>query len=213
MLTNVKEPSAPFAYETNVKDISNIYIKKANFKLTFKTKINEEEIEEIADCNFFKYEIEPLIIVCWLESPGTSWLKEITQEIIIKDNNIQYNFRIQPMKKEEKITYTGLGTSVVWSYPRILDFKTRSWPFKIGYEPKDGPDLLKSLTFNENAKNLECEKTHDTLKCEVPKSHFEGKADGYYYLKRTNNQGKRTIVYEIPPIKVTLESKKAKEVL
>ena len=212
LLVNISEPSAPFAYETNVTDISKINIKTESFKLIFKNKLDGIESEKSAYCNFFKYEIDPLYIVCGMNDKGTSWLKEITEEIIIDNYSIQYNFRIQPVKNEETIIFVGNGTSIIWSYPRVLDFTKTSGPFYIKYEPKNGPTYLNGLTYNENEKDLDCKIFDEILQCEVPKSHFNGKKNGYYYLKHTNNIAKKSIPYEISPIKVILEdnSKKSK---
>ena len=211
LLVNVSEPAAPIAYETNVTDISQVYIKeKANFELIFSNKNDDNETEKNVQCHFFKYEIDPLYLICWLNHKGESHLKEIKEEIIINKTNIQYNFRIQPVKNDESIIYIGEGTSILWSYPRVLDFTKNSGPFYIGYETKYSPTLLNTLTFNENEQDLKCKNISVGLKCEVPKSHFNGEKNGYYYLKHTNTLGKRVIPYEISPIKVILEDKKGK---
>ena len=41
-------------------------------------------------------------------------------------------------------------------------------------------------------------------KCYVTKEHFKGQKDGFYYLKHENKLGKKSISYEILPIRVIL---------
>ena len=47
-------------------------------------------------------------------------------------------------------------------------------------------------------------------KCYVTKEHFRGKQNGLYFLKNKNNLGKKSISYEIPPIRVILTSSSSK---
>ena len=200
LLVNVKEADGePIVYETNVTDISNIYFyeKSGKFELTFKTKEEKNEIEESVNCNFVKYDNDPLYIICWLVSKGTSWLKEITEEKEVKNTNIQYNFRILPVNNNETMSYIGVGTAFYWSYPKILDFTKNNGPYSILYSAGENPEYLKGLTFNENGEDLKCKITSYRMRCEVPKSHFQGKEKGFYYLKYMNNITQRAKRYEV----------------
>ena len=46
------------------------------------------------------------------------------------------------------------------------------------------------------------------MECEVPKSHFQGKEKGFYYLKYINMNGNRAIRYEVQPIKLIIDDPK-----
>ena len=135
---------------------------------------------------------------------GTYKLKELKEEIIIDKINTRYNFRIQPTKNNELVKNNGgEGWSFIVSvYPEILDF-TKKDTLTIEYFTRE-PYLITGLTFNEKANYFPCQTSGQILICNVIKSHFKGKKTGYYYTKQRNlNEGK-SILYEIPPIKVIL---------
>ena len=71
LLVNANEHDVPFAYETNVTDISNFYLYGYGFDLTF---INEDssgiQSEVRGECSFLKYDNNPLFLVCWLNKEG-----------------------------------------------------------------------------------------------------------------------------------------------
>ena len=150
-----------------------------------------------------KYDNNPLLILCWIGTEGTSSLKEITQEIILNDINFQYNFRIQPVKNNETSMYIGKGVGLAWNYPRVLDFKKNNGPLYINYLLGENSDSFKGLTFNVEKDDLKCQTiSESTMRCEVPKSHFQGKTDGYYFHQLSNNLDKKSIRYELSPMKV-----------
>jgi len=63
------------------------------------------------------------------------------------------------------------------------------------------------MTFNENAPDLECENINKNWKrCTVPKSHFKGLENGYYFTKHQNHLNGKSISYEAPPVEVILSS-------
>ena len=121
LLVNVTEGNSYIAYETNITNINNII---SVFKLNFTNEFGK--IEEVG-CYIKKYEDNPLLITCSPPNIGKFWLKEIKKEIIINDTNIRYNFRIQPVKNEERIYHSGKdkGSWIVWLYPEILDFSNK----------------------------------------------------------------------------------------
>ena len=66
---------------------------------------------------------------------------------------------------------------------------------------------MNGLTYNDKEKDLICENIGDDMKkCEVTKEHFKGKENGLYFLKYNNYLGNKTISYQIPPLKVILNS-------
>ena len=211
LLVNIDEYGVPIAYETNVTDIPNIYISDDDddFYLTFINK-NSEGIEDEYDakCIFRKYDANPLLILCWLNYPGTNWLKEIKEEKLIDNNNILYNFRIQPVKNEDKIDYDGTSSKIKEYYPKILDFTKKDGPLYV-YFRLQTVEGLNGLTYNEDAEDLTCEQiAKNRKKCEVTIKHFKGKKNGFYFIKHTNHKGTKTISYEVPPLKVILDSSK-----
>ena len=201
LLEGVSEHDTLIAYETNVTDIDNVFMDLyEGFELEFinMTKTTSQR------CAFRKYDDNPLLILCFFNNEGENWLKEITQEKVYNDLNVKYNFRIQPSNNEEKIiekTYP--GSFILRVYPEILDF-SKSDSLTIDYGMKD-PTSLRRLTFNENAGDLSCKTIGTEIKrCTVPKSHFEGKQSGYYFIKHENHLGGRSTCYEGIPIKAIL---------
>ena len=64
---------------------------------------------------------------------------------------------------------------------------------------------MKEVTLNPDTYDLECKVAgSQTFACLVPKSHFKGKENGYYYTYRSNYKNTKAIDYMLPPIKVIL---------
>ena len=119
--------------------------------------------------------------------------------------NVKYNFRIQPVNNEETIIdkNDASGTFIYRVAPEVLDF-TKSDSLTIDYA-MESPEQLRGLTFNEDATDLSCKIIGREIKrCTVPKSHFEGKQSGYYFIKHENHLGGRSTCYEGIPIKAIL---------
>jgi hypothetical protein len=92
---------------------------------------------------------------------------------------------------------------MIFIYPEILDF-TKEDILTVDYVIEN-PDSLTGITFNEDAEDLICETLGRRIKrCEVPKSHFNGKESGYYFTKHTNLLDGKSFSYEAPPIKIIL---------
>ena len=208
LLVDANEHDVPIAYETDVTDVSNFYVfGNYDFRLTFINENSKGEIREKNNsCSFLKYDNNPLYLVCWANGDGKNRLKEIEKEITIKDNNIQYDYKIKPVNNEEKIQYSSpSGSFIFWYYPKVLDFTKNSGPISIYYWIEDA-DLLTGFTYNENEKDLTCQSVERSLKkCEITKEHFKGKKSGAYFLKHTNHLEKKSISYEVPPIKVIVD--------
>ena len=67
------------------------------------------------------------------------------------------------------------------------------------------PDNLYGFTYNEDSEDLECDVIGGSIKkCLVSKSHFNGKKNGYYFLKNDIYLNKKSILYEVNPVKVIL---------
>ena len=67
-------------------------------------------------------------------------------------------------------------------------------------------DHFDKLTFNPKYGHLECEmgRFYSTAQCIVPKSHFQGKKSGYYYLYYNDSFGVKSVFYDVSPFKVIL---------
>ena len=202
LIENVAEHDTLIAYETNITNINNVLTDLEAFELYF---MNNNGEGEDCPCSFRKYDAKPLLLVCFVNKEGTNWLKEITEEKIYDNLNIKYNFTIQPVNNEEKIYFQrGSGTFIYWVHPELLDFtKSDSLIIEYGME---SPSSLTGITFNENARDLNCQTIGKHVKrCTVPKSHFEGLKSGYYFPKHNNHLGTKSTSYENPPVKVILD--------
>ena len=205
LLVNANEHDVPIAYETNVTDISNFYLFGEGYRFNFINKDSSgTESEMKGECSFLKYDNNPLFLVCWVNKEGENRLKEITEEIIINDKNVLYNNRIQPVKNDEIIQYHGSGSFFSWYYPKVLDFSQNDNNISIIYNIEN-PNSLNGLSYNEDEEDLICEKVGSHIKkCEITKDHFKGNKDGLYFVKHTNHLGKKSISYEVQPVKVIL---------
>jgi hypothetical protein len=105
-------------YETNVTNISNFRSGFNSFSLKF------EGVEENY-CFFRKYDDTPVLLLCGIRDYSTNemYLSEIENETIFDHINIKYNFRIQPVKNNQKIIFKDTGEFLpILNYPKILDF-------------------------------------------------------------------------------------------
>ena len=195
-------------YETNVTDIPNIDI---DFFLSL-----YEDIDNEISCRFLKGEKKPMLFVCF--SPFSEYvylekfsLRELKSEEIIQ--TAKYNFRIQPMKKNDIFIAGAYNESFIAKiYPEILDFTSRN-SYQIEIFNGDS-NLLTGITFNEKKEDLKCENNGHIKRCNVTKEHFEGLKTDYYYIMRDFFNNKE-IAYEVVPIKVILpkESNNSKKLI
>ena len=192
-----------FVYETNVTDIPNIDI---FFLLSI-----YENIEDEITCHFIKGEKKPMLLVCI--SPFSKYeyfenisIRELKNEEIVKTAG--YNFRIQPMKKNDTIIAGAYNDSFILKiYPEILDFTSQN-SYQIEIFSLD-PNLLTGITFNEKKEDLKCENYGIIKRCNVTKEHFEGLKTDYYYIMRDFFNNKE-IAYEVVPVKVILPEESIK---
>ena len=202
LIESISEEINLIAYETNVTYMYNIFNDLGAFDLDFSS--NSKEKKNFNNCSFRKYNGFPLLMVCHVDN-GTTRLEEITQEIVLDNLNIKYNFRIQPVNNKEIINCIfNSSTKIQYNYPYVLDF-TKSDSITVEYFMEIS-QYFEGATFNENAKDLSCENIGTYCKkCIVPKSHFAGKKNGYYFIKHNNHLGGKSTNYESLPVKVILD--------
>ena len=175
--------------------------------MNFINKDNKGKISEfLAPCSLLKYDSNPLYLVCLTKKEGENRLKEIKEEMRLNNLNIFYNFIIQPVKNNEIIKTYGKNYDINWYYPKVLDFTKNFGNITIFFSIGD-PFGDEGLTFNEEENDLFCQPYYLLKRCNVSKEHFKGKKNGLYFIKHSNHLGKKTINYEVPPIKVILGSK------
>ena len=217
LLVNSADTDTYIAYETNVTDIPIIY---SDIDLFVPFNLSEDEYQY---CGFRKYDGYPLYLICEtpeFEEDLNYTLAEITTETEIynvDEINVKYNFIIQPVNNKEiiysKFTYE-IGSKIRFIYPDELNFNLNdSYDIIIGTH---NAEELKGISFNEKANDLECEIINERneigfLKCKINKSHFIGKQSGYYFIQQSNHLNTKSINYEVPPIKVILNSEEDEE--
>ena len=197
LISNTAYSGNTIAYETNVTDISNVWTSMFNFN--FKMPFNGE----FAFCGFVKYEKNPLLMVCEANEKIRS-LGKIEKAIEVNDINIKYNYKIQPVTNNEiiKVNSSINDTYFTLIYPEVLDFTSSdSLKIVLAIEKKYN---LTGLRLNVDAEDLECEDFEEFKNCIVPKNHFKGKENGFYFISRKNHLNGQSICYEIPPVKIIL---------
>ena len=221
-LQNIASKFSCFAYETNVTDISNVLIRRDMFNMDFENEYKNEEETNNGYCTFRKYENNPLLLLCYIDSYTDSnfmYLKEIKTEINLSEINIKYNFKIQPYNDKDIIEFYEYDKyiDIIYYYPQVLDFTSQD-EFIITYIGNFGkndsyPEIPK-IRLNIDSEDLNCQllsEENSLLECVVPKSHFEGKKSGNYYTIHINDLNNQTILYQIPPIKVILNDESEEE--
>ena len=207
LLTTANGNNAPIAYETNVTDVNNFYGFGPVFGVGFMNKNSEGTEKEIKNnCRFGKYDNNPLMLICWVNTEGTNWLKETTEEQILDKQNYQYIYHLLPYKIKDIIETKGEGSYIFWHYPKVLDFTKNNDALSLDIDVRD-PQYFQGLTFNENEADLKCELSDeevDIFSCKVPKDHFKGKKSGEYFIKRNDHKGNKFASYDHPPVKVIL---------
>ena len=142
--------------------------------------------------------------MCLINFQNTFSLKEITKELIFDDINVKYNFRIQKYKFDKfNVDENVNGFNIPIIYPEFFDFSKKD---KLDFYVYSAyPDDAKGLSFNENGGELNCNVNGKTnVKCSISKNYFNGKKNGYYFIRHKNSLNISTISYEAPPVKVIL---------
>jgi len=180
-------------YETNITNISNVVTDVFDLKTnTYATS-----------CFFKKTEESKLLFLCLAAEEGNYSLGEITEEICKDDINIKYNFYIQPVINNEIYYINGQGSYILTAYPMVFNFtSSESLIFDLVLPFSE----YVKIKLNPDGNELECINGENTKSCIVPKSHFENKTSGYYYIHHLNHLNEYIIAYEISPVRVILPS-------
>ena len=204
LLVNKVNKNNYFAYNTNITDISNIFFSKT-IPLIFDTDSSSEQI--ICLCYMRKTTNNSLQIICMAFWEGTFSLS-LNQGFIFNEHHVKYNFKITKISEKEKVTCSGQGNYILFTYPTILDFysnDTLYLDFNLNAE-----DNTNRIKLNPESEELQCDNYYDenkqttSKKCLVPKSHFNGKNEEYYYVQHLNYNNELIRNYEIIPIQVIL---------
>ena len=202
LLENYTDIDNLIAYEVEANETNISNIASGIFKLNFEYG---NEIEE-QNCFFKKTNKNPFYLLCdcFVEHNISISLSEIKDELPITNKHGKYNFYIQPIKKNDKITIEGMGSALSMIIPKILNFTTNE-EISIELFMVDF-NYTKGIRFNLNAdKDLVCETLYLGKRCIVHKSHFKNKQSGYYNIYHLNHMNKYIRFYEYSPIQVILQ--------
>ena len=195
LLDNTISVGEYIAYETNIVSVPNILTKN------YVIKINND----IYTIFFRKSEgTNSLLFLIKADKEGNFSLFEIQR--YIDDMHPKYNFYINNYREKEIYEVKREGTQIIFNYPEILDFSTKDILY-INYY-LENPKVYKSIKINPDSnEDLECNNYINMKKCIVPKTHFAGKPNGYYYTYHLNHLNKYSVFYSLPPIKVIIPIK------
>ena len=188
------------AYETNISAISNVYT------YPFTLDFGQPEPEG-RTCIFRKSNGDnKLILFCIFSQRNTGEFSfgEINEKIVLDRVSSKYRFILDHPKNEQKFNYEKPDIYFSYYYSRVLDF-TKAESITILFSV-DQADAFENVKLNPESSNLECNTKDSYVKCIVPKSHFQGKQDGYYYIHYKNSRGGDSIAYSSPAIQVITSS-------
>ena len=188
-----------YEVETDISNASKVMTYLFNLNFT-----NEDGDIVNGECFFKKDKEEPLYLLCKSnrgESPIS--LLEIKNEIVLDNIHVKYNFNIKPLKNDNKVYMEGEGASGMIILQKTLDFYNND---------EINIDLIFDIPFTGNIKlnldakeELVCENVHALIsRCKVPKSHFENKQSGNYYIYYLNHKKEYIRFYEFSPFQVIL---------
>ena len=201
LLTSFVDKNQYIIYETNITEMPRI---------TTNSFIISPNRNDNTNCFFKKNnDQDKLLLLCYAESSGFFSLGTI-QENNLNDINIFYNFKIIASQNNEEsfVSYDKEGTKIFLVYPELLDFSSKE-KLIINYQT-DNPDKLIGVRLNYGSSSyLECQNKNGVKECIVPKSHFTKSGDYYTYYE--NSYGYKSILYEIPKIKVILNGKNSEQ--
>ena len=189
------------AYETNVKIIPNLFSGKFPF----------QRGKDSSTCYFKKDKDFPMLLLCngGFHSEGNI-LGNITNEIVITNCSIKYNFIIQPVNNNENFYVSDRGIDALYShtYTKVLDFNSDE-KFGITYLKKKDEiyRIPPALRLFPDLDDLDCDISGHKYNCYVNRSYFENKKSDYYYTYRLinyNDYNVYSIFYEFSPIKVII---------
>ena len=198
LVKKVTESSGIIVYETNVTDILDLTLRGFD--------IHSSNL--YLNCNLRKVKKDPLFLICSLgkETLGKKSLGTIDKTIEIRNRNINYDFFIIPGSNTEEFTVIqGSGGFPFYSHPPTFDYTKES--SVLLFLAGDSLDDVNGISLNIEKGNISCTYAKKFKKCDVPKSHFDGKANGDYYFYYTNNLGEKVRLYGLAPAKVILTGK------
>ena len=179
------------AFSTNVTNINKLQ--------TDTFELNTDSENPI--CYFIKHEDNsPLYLICYASTKGNFVLGNISK-LELRDIYYKYNFILTQEKNDEIVNIIEPRKPYTYKiYPEVLDFSNQDNLY-IYFGNLD--ENLK-IKLNPDGDYLNCINIEYNLKCTVPKSHFDGKSNGYYYIHHKNNADKYTVDYDTFGFKVIL---------
>ena len=192
LLEKSKRKEDYIAYETDIKNISNIITNFFIYEKDDSTKIL---------CLMRKSTDQPLLILFKIKYFDEFSLGEIKEEIVLDNINIKYNLIIKPVTNNDKVTLNENGGNLLFAYPMTLDFYISETLTINFYGDKSNANIA---LLNPDSAELACESNNKVKTCNVSKSHFEGKQSGYYYTYYRHGSNEYSIFYELSPINVLL---------
>ena len=186
-----------FAYETNIENIATLISDYFNIY----SKSNDNEV---INCIFKKnINFDKLLLLCNDTTHGLMSLGNIKSKNLDKIN-ILYKFILEEFTNDEILLISNIGTKITSVYPLEIQFKSNE-SYKLIYETEK-PELLEGIKLNNDySYELNCINKNWYKECIVNKTHFT--KNGFYFTYHTNHQGKKSIYYEIPQIKIIVEEK------
>ena len=189
------------AYDTNITDIEPLI--SDEFEMIF-YKPRDEKFK----CKFIKRENSNLNMICNISIyQNYPELYNLANNLILDNIYYKYIFIItdrafpvgeKPLMRKEKYP------KILGIIPSVLNFTEKnSILIEIFFDLSDHPENLPEVTFNESAKDLECQNLVNVKKCIVPKNHFSQNKSGYYsFMHNYINEESKYKSYEIFPLKV-----------
>ena len=198
LVKKVTESNGIIVYETNVTDILDLTL------LGFDIQSSNLYLH----CNLRKVKNDPLFLICSLgkETPGKKTLGTIDKIIEIRNRNINYDFFILPASNSEEFTVVeGSGGFPFYSNPQTFNYTKESSVLLL--LAGDSLYNVEGISLGMENGNISCTYKEKLKKCDVPKSYFDGKANGDYYFYYTNKLGEKVRLYGLAPAKVILTEK------
>ena len=218
---NVKYSMPKINVKVTIKKLIDNKIDLCNF-IAYETETDVENITNTLSetfllnyCDWDCYHIncylkqlseEPLYLIClpYNYSEGNFRLEQLTKEQILNEHNLKYNFLIQPINNEEFVEIKGNGGSPYGMSPKKLDFYTNDVILVDVITVLS--NYMKGIKLNLDSKDfLECHPvTSVSSKCIVPRSHFEKKQSGHYFMYHSNHMDQMIRFYQLSPFEVIL---------
>ena len=189
-----------YEMETDVENITNTL--SETFLLNYCGKWDCYHI----NCYLKQLSEEPLYLVCLPHnsSEGNFSLEQSTKEEVLNEHNLKYNFLIQPINNKEVVEIKGNSGSPYGMIPKKLDFYTNDIILVDVITALS--NNMKGIKLNLDSKDyLQCESsTKISAKCIVPRSHFEKKQSGHYFMYHSNHLDQMIRFYQLSPFEVIL---------